>query len=101
MAMKERDLRWGKSTVETACPLDCPDNCTLSVSVEKGKVVSIDGGHRHALTNGYICAKVRNFANRVYGDDRLLHPAVRKGPKGRGTFTRGSSEEGSELSAPQ
>ena len=81
---KDQELRWGKSTVETACPLDCPDNCTLAVSVEKGKVVSIDGGHRHSLTNGYICAKVRNFANRVYGDDRLLHPAIRKGPKGRG-----------------
>ena len=32
-------LRWGKSTVETSCPLDCPDGCSLDVSVEKGKVV--------------------------------------------------------------
>lgn len=97
--MKDHELRWGKSTVETACPLDCPDNCTLAVSVEKGKIVSIDGGHRHSLTNGYICAKVRNFANRVYGDDRLLHPAVRKGPKGGGKFTRVSWDEALELIA--
>jgi len=53
------ELSWGKSTVETACPLDCPDNCSLSVSVERGKVVKIDGSHNHAWTDGYICAKGR------------------------------------------
>lgn len=97
--MKDRELKWGKSTVETACPLDCPDNCTLEVSVEKGKVVSIDGGRRHSLTNGFICAKVRGFANHVYSEDRLQYPAVRKGAKGRGEFTRVSWDEALELIA--
>jgi anaerobic selenocysteine-containing dehydrogenase len=33
----------------------------------------------------------------VYGEDRLLYPAVRKGPKGQGTFTRVSWEEALDL----
>jgi anaerobic selenocysteine-containing dehydrogenase len=87
------ELRWGKSTVETSCPLDCPDGCSLAVSVEKGKVVKIDGSRRHPLTAGYICAKVRGFADRVYGDARLHYPAIRKGPKGHGSFQRVSWDE--------
>ena len=78
------ELRWGKSTVETSCPLDCPDGCSLNVSVEKGKVTKIDGSHRHALTNGYICAKVRGFADRVYGDARLQVPVGSQRPEGSG-----------------
>ena len=27
---------WGRSTVQTACPLDCPDCCSLAVTVERG-----------------------------------------------------------------
>jgi anaerobic selenocysteine-containing dehydrogenase len=79
---------WGHSTVRTACPLDCPDACTLDVTVEEGRVVRIDGGDANPVTRGYICAKVRRFAERVYGEDRLLYPAIRKGQKGQGTFTR-------------
>jgi anaerobic selenocysteine-containing dehydrogenase len=40
------------------------------------------------VTGGYICAKVRRFPERVYGPDRLLHPARRKGPKGYASFER-------------
>jgi anaerobic selenocysteine-containing dehydrogenase len=79
--------------VQTACPLDCPDSCTLHVTVEKGRIVKIDGGHANATTRDYICAKVRRFGDRVYGEDRLLYPAIRKGPKGQGVFARVSWDE--------
>src|SRR3954471_7424782 len=79
---------WGHSTVRTACPLDCPDACTLDVTVEKGRVVKIDGGDANPVTRGYICAKVRRFTERLYGEDRVLYPAIRKGQKGQGTFSR-------------
>jgi anaerobic selenocysteine-containing dehydrogenase len=74
--------------VETACPLDCPDSCSLSVTLQDGRITSIDGSHANPVTGGYICAKVRRFGERVYGADRLLYPAVRKGPKGGGRFER-------------
>ncbi len=70
--------------VETACPLDCPDGCSLNVTVQDGRITAIDGSTANPITDGYICAKVRRFTERVYGADRLLYPAVRKGPKGTG-----------------
>jgi anaerobic selenocysteine-containing dehydrogenase len=79
--------------VQTACPLDCPDSCTLEVTVQNGRIVEIDGGHANPPTRDYICAKVRRFADRVYGEDRLLYPAVRKGAKGDGVFSRVSWDE--------
>ncbi len=90
---------WGRSTVRTACPLDCPDSCTLEVTVEKGRVVEIDGAHTNPVTQGFICAKVRRFTDRLYGEDRLLYPAVRKGPKGQGVFSRVTWNEALDLIA--
>lgn len=84
---------WGRSTVRTACPLDCPDSCTLDVTVERGRVVTLDGGHANPATQGFICAKVRRFPERLYGEDRLLYPAIRKGPKGQGVFSRVTWDE--------
>ena len=92
--MPVKDIEtWGRSTVRTACPLDCPDACTLDVTVEKGRIVKIDGGDTNPTTKNFICAKVRRFDERVYGDDRLLYPAVRKGRKGEGVFTRVTWDE--------
>jgi anaerobic selenocysteine-containing dehydrogenase len=85
--------------VDTACPLDCPDSCSLAVTVSKGRVVEIDGSTLNAPTAGYICAKVRKFGDRVYGDARLQYPAVRTGPKGQGRFRRVDWDEAIELIA--
>jgi len=73
--------------VETACPLDCPDSCSLKVSLEDGRVAAIDGGDRNPTTNHYICGKVRRFGERVYGVDRIPQPGFRSGPRGSGAFT--------------
>ena len=79
--------------VSTVCPLDCPDSCSLDVTVQDGRATQIDGSRLNPVTDGYICAKVRRFPERVYGSDRLLHPAVRKGPKGLASFQRVTWEE--------
>jgi anaerobic selenocysteine-containing dehydrogenase len=84
---------WGHSTVRTACPLDCPDACTIDVTVEKGRILKIDGGDENPVTRNYICGKVRRFGERVYGEDRLLYPAIRRGAKGQGTFERVTWDE--------
>ena len=100
MARTKEIETWGRSTVRTACPLDCPDSCSLDVTVERGRVVKIDGAREgNPATAGYICAKVRRFADRLYGEDRLLYPAVRKGPKGQGVFTRVTWDEALDLIA--
>ncbi len=60
----------------------------LDVTLRSGRITKIDGSKDNHITNGYICAKVRGFHERVYGDDRLLYPSVRRGPKGSGQFKR-------------
>ena len=88
-----------ESVVQTACPLDCPDACTLNVTVRAGRVVKIDGATENHITNGYICAKVRRFPERVYGDDRLLYPAIRRGAKGSGLMKRVTWDDALDLIA--
>ena len=98
---RERSVPLGgpASVVESACPLDCPDACSLAVTVHRGKIVEIDGSHGNPVTGGFICAKVRKFGDRVYGPDRLLYPAVRKGRKGAGRFERATWDEALQLVA--
>ncbi|HTQ79096.1 MAG TPA: molybdopterin-dependent oxidoreductase [Thermoanaerobaculia bacterium] len=80
--MSETDAR----TVTTACPLDCPDACSLEVEVVDGRVARIEGSRRNPLTSGFICNKVRRFADHVYAPERLLYPALRRGARGEGKF---------------
>ena len=90
---------WGRSTIDTAYPLDCPDTCSLAVSVDQGRVIKLDGSDRHDVTAGFICSKVRRFGERVCGNDRLHHAGLRQGRKGDGLFKKVSFEHGLETIA--
>ena len=74
----------------TACPLDCPDGCSLEVTVVGERITAIDavpaGEADNPLTDGWICRKVRRMTRRVHGPQRLTSPLVRTGPKGSGGF---------------
>lgn len=90
------------TTHESACPLDCPDLCSLVVDVEDGRVKRVDGGTRTPITDGFICGKVRNIADHLYGDDRVRHPMIRVGPKDgsvEGKFRQATWDEALELVA--
>lgn len=80
--------------VPSSCPLDCPDACSLDVTVENGRVTRIEGStRRNPITAGFLCSKVRRFDRRLYGDARLLYPHVRAGARGSGDFRRVSWDE--------
>ncbi len=83
--------------LHTACPLDCPDACTMVATVEDGRLVKLDGAASNPVTAGYICAKVRKLPRLIYGEERLLHPAVRRGRKGEGRFESVSWDEALDL----
>src|SRR3954453_9794284 len=83
----------------SACPLDCPDLCGLTVTVDNGRVIEVQGDHRGPLTDGFICGKVRKIADHLYGDDRVLHPMVRTGAKGSGQFRQASWDEALDIVA--
>lgn len=61
----------------SVCPLDCPDRCSLDVTVDGGRVVKVGGSRTHPWTDGYICGKVRDFGQRVHGRERVMAPTVR------------------------
>jgi len=62
---------------QSSCPLDCPDACSLTVTVDGGRVVEVDGDRRGPITDGFICGKVRKITDHLYGPDRILHPTIR------------------------
>ena len=84
---------------QSACPLDCPDLCGLTVTVEDGRVTAVDGDRRGPITDGFICGKVRKIADHLYGDDRVLAPLVRAGAKGSGQWRTASWDEALALVA--
>jgi anaerobic selenocysteine-containing dehydrogenase len=83
----------------SACPLDCPDLCGLTVTVDGGRIVEVDGDRRAPLTDGFICGKVRKIADHVHGDARVLHPMIRAGAKGASQWRQASWDEALALVA--
>ncbi|MHB1936959.1 MAG: molybdopterin-containing oxidoreductase family protein [Acidobacteriaceae bacterium] len=65
--------------VHAACPLDCPDACSVLVSVNgEGRATKIQGNPDHPVTCGFLCAKVTKYLDLVYSPDRLLYPMRRR-----------------------
>ncbi len=86
--------------VLSACPLDCPDACSLEVTVENGRVTKLDGASDcNPVTQGYICAKVRKFSEQLYGKERIRQPMLRVGEKGEGVFEPLSWQQAITLAA--
>jgi anaerobic selenocysteine-containing dehydrogenase len=76
------------TVVKAVCPLDCPDTCSMRVTVEDGVAVDLRGDPDHPFTRGFLCQKMARYLDRVYSPDRLKHPLRRVGPKGSGQFER-------------
>lgn len=80
------------------CPLDCPDTCSLSVTVQDEKIVSIRGSKANPYTDNAICSKVARFyPDFVHGKQRLKHPLQRVGKRGSDEFKRISWEAALDL----
>ena len=78
----------------SVCTLDCPDTCSLSVTVEDDQVTGVRGSQANPLTNGVLCNKVtRYYPEWLHGEGRLRHPLRRVGPKGEARFERISWDE--------
>ena len=85
--------------VHTMCTLDCPDACSLAVTVQAGRITNIDAAPENAYTDGWICSKVKRHAQRVYAPERVLTPLIRTGAKGSGEFREATWQEATTLIA--
>jgi anaerobic selenocysteine-containing dehydrogenase len=62
---------------KTACIL-CSRNCGLTVEIENGKFVKIQGDEKHPISKGYICQKAARLEYYQNHDDRLAQPLKRQ-----------------------
>ncbi|HUJ75624.1 MAG TPA: molybdopterin-dependent oxidoreductase [bacterium] len=80
----------------SVCPLDCPDTCSLTVTVEGERITRVRGSRSNPFTRGAICNKVTRYPELIHGADRLTVPLARTGPKGSGRFAEITWEEALE-----
>ncbi|HEY4841803.1 MAG TPA: molybdopterin-dependent oxidoreductase [Terriglobales bacterium] len=71
-----------KRVVHAACPHDCPDACSVLITIEDGRATKIQGDPEHPVTRGFLCAKVAKYLDRVYSPERVMYPMRRVGAKG-------------------
>ncbi|WP_119315299.1 molybdopterin-containing oxidoreductase family protein [Calidithermus terrae] len=82
-------------TARATCPLDCPDACSLVLTIDDGanRLLKVEGDPAHPFTRGFACVKTYRYPERHHHPERPLYPMRRAGPKGSGSFERVSWEE--------
>ena len=75
----------GLRVLPSVCPLDCPDACSLAVTLDGDKMVKLAGAD-HPVTRGFACVKMAKYPQRQEHADRLMVPQKRVGRKGEGKF---------------
>jgi molybdopterin guanine dinucleotide-containing S/N-oxide reductase-like protein len=84
-------------TVHSVCSLDCPDSCGVLVTIdEAGKATRVQGDPNHPVTQGFLCAKVTKYLDRVYSPDRLLYPMRRRAGAPKRSLPQGREAEAFE-----
>jgi anaerobic selenocysteine-containing dehydrogenase len=88
-------------TVTSACQF-CNSNCSLTVGVRQGRVISVSSGVNDPVQNGNLCVKAPMMAELVHNPRRLTRPLIRtggrKGSK-ESAFREASWEEALDLIA--
>jgi anaerobic selenocysteine-containing dehydrogenase len=83
---------------DAVCTFDCPDTCSLTVTVDAGRIVKVRGSKALPYTEGVICNKVAHHTGEwVHGSRRLTAPLLRTGPRGSAQFERTTWERALDL----
>ncbi len=77
----------------SVCPLDCPDTCSLRLTLDGERLIKLQGDADHPITQGFACVKMVKYPQRQEHPDRLLVPQKRIGAKGEGRFEEIGWEE--------
>lgn len=71
--MPDSDTKYKRTT----CNRDCPDACGIIATVEKGKVVRLQGDPNHPVTKGFLCYRTSRFLENQYDPARITTPLIR------------------------
>ncbi|UCF92159.1 MAG: molybdopterin-dependent oxidoreductase [Desulfobacterales bacterium] len=63
----------------TACTLDCPDACSVVVDAATPSRVRVSGNPDHPFTDGFTCAKIKRYPQRLAHPERITAPLRRDG----------------------
>src|SRR5215475_13916495 len=67
----------------SVCALDCPDACSVLVTVEDGRGTRLRGDPDHPVTRGFLCGKVAQYLEREYSPARLLYRSGVSAPRAK------------------
>ncbi|MFI6443619.1 molybdopterin-dependent oxidoreductase [Kitasatospora sp. NPDC050543] len=70
----------------TVCRM-CHGGCGAIVTVDQGRITSVEGDPDNPNNYGFLCAKGRASTEQLNHPDRLTTPLLRTGPRGSGEFT--------------
>lgn len=66
---------------KTTCSRDCPDTCSILVTVDaSGRAVKLKGDPADPITKGFLCERTSRFLYRQYSEDRLTEPLLHGRP---------------------
>src|SRR3569833_1037723 len=83
--------------VHTVCSHDCPDSCAVLVTVDaSGRAIKVQGASSQPVTQGILCGKEAKYLDRVYSQERILHPQRRKLGVAKGPLPKGREHEAFE-----
>jgi len=92
--------RGGRRIEEVAsfCEM-CFWKCGILGQVDHGELVGVRGNPAHPMSRGHLCAR-GNAGWLLHSDpDRLVHPMIRTGARGKGEFRRATWDEALDLVA--
>jgi anaerobic selenocysteine-containing dehydrogenase len=87
----------GKATYYASSCQSCPAGCGILVRVSEGRAKKIEGNPAHPVNRGKLCARGQASLQELYHPDRVPQPMKLSGPRGSGTFTKITWEEGLDL----
>jgi anaerobic selenocysteine-containing dehydrogenase len=87
----------GEQLRRTTCNRDCPDACSILVSVSEGVGTRLRGDPDDPVTRGFLCERTSRFLARQYDPSRLARPLLRRGADRPGA--RGASRFDAPLQA--
>ncbi len=75
------------------CRRLCGSMCGVLLTLDKGKVIKVEGDPHSPFNQGHICPKGRALPELLYHPNRLTQPLKRAGAKGEGKWEKISKEE--------
>jgi anaerobic selenocysteine-containing dehydrogenase len=70
-------MQKSKEKAITACTMDCPDACALTIERSDEGRLKVKGNPDNPFTSGFTCAKLKDHVRRIQSPHRLTRPQLK------------------------